>query len=339
MRDQHYYGHGKLLLTGEYFVLEGALALALPTTVGQSMKIHDRSSYSPSLKWKALDHNGKPWFEAEYEFWHFRELSSTDPKVSEDLQKILRQVRLQNPHFLRDDREVTVETKLEFPWDWGLGSSSSLLYNIAQWAYVSPFELAVKAFGGSGYDIACAQSMGPIHYELKDGLPKWRPVGFAPSFRDQLFLVHLGKKRDTREAVQAFKALSSEARRKPVDDISSLTQEITVAAELRHFERALREHEALVASTLNLSPVRTELFSDFWGEVKSLGAWGGDFVLVTSSRDHHETRDYFTAKGLTTVIPYNELISGARTDLGVSAGEASLRAKAPISPRDSAHAP
>lgn len=312
MRDQQFYGHGKILLSGEYFVLEGALALALPTTVGQSLKVKSRASYSPTLKWKALDHAGKAWFEGEYEYWHFDELSSTDAKVSSDLQKILRQVRLQNPHFLRDDLEVNVETLLEFPWDWGLGSSSSLLYNIAQWAYVSPFELASKSFGGSGYDIACAQSMGPIHFELKDGLPKWRPVGFAPSFRDQLFLVHLGKKRDTREAVKAFKQLTPESRKTPVELITALTQEMTVAPELRHFERCLREHELIVGHALGIKTVKQELFNDFWGEVKSLGAWGGDFVMVTSNRGHHETRDYFESKGLKTVIAFNELVCAPR---------------------------
>lgn len=315
MRAQQFYGHGKILLSGEYFVLEGALSLALPTTVGQSLKVKSRSSYSPTLKWTALDHAGKTWFEGEYEFWHFKEIHSTDQKVSADLQKILNQVRLQNPHFLRDDIDVSVETKLEFPWDWGLGSSSSLLYNIAQWAYVSPFELANKAFGGSGYDIACAQSMGPIHYELKESLPKWRPVGFSPSFREKLFLVHLGKKRDTREAVHAFKGLSPEARLAPVEIITSLTQELTVAADLRSFERAIREHEQAVGSALGIMPVKEELFSDYWGEVKSLGAWGGDFVMVTSNRSFQETRDYFVGKGLSTVIAFNELVCGPREDM------------------------
>lgn len=314
MRDQQFYGHGKLLLSGEYFVLEGALALALPTTVGQGLKVKSRASYNPTLKWKALDHTGKPWFEAEYEFWHFGELSSTDSKVSGDLQKILLQVRRQNPHFLRDEMEVSVETNLEFPWDWGLGSSSSLLYNIAQWAYVGPFELAAKAFGGSGYDIACAQSMGPIHYELKEGLPKWRPVDFSPSFSDQLFLVHLGKKRDTREAVKSFRELTPEARRAPVEAITNLTQELTVAANLAHFERALREHEAVVGGALGLPTVKQELFADFWGEVKSLGAWGGDFVLVTSNRPHQDTRQYFIDKGLSTVIAFGELVCAPRQD-------------------------
>ncbi len=311
-----FYGHGKLLLTGEYFVLEGALALALPTTVGQAMKVRSRASYSPRLQWRALDHAGNAWFEGEYELWHFNELRPTgDDRVSQDLQNILREVRRQNPHFLREEQDVVVETKLEFPRDWGLGSSSSMLYNIAQWAYVSPFELAARAFGGSGYDIACAQSMGPIHYELRDGLPHWRPVSFTPSFRDQLFLVYLGHKRDSREAVTAFRALGPAERRRPVDEIAHLTRELTTAGELRQFDRVVREHEALVGATLGVTPVKAARFGDFWGEVKSLGAWGGDFVLATSTRTADETRDYFRAHGLETIIPYGELVCEPRQDL------------------------
>ncbi len=314
MRDQHFYGHGKLLLSGEYFVTEGALALALPTTVGQSLKVRARTSYTPVLRWSALDHAGKPWFEAEYEFWHFNEVHATDPDVSKDLQAILRQVRRQNPHFLREEEEVTVETKLEFPRDWGLGSSSSLLYNVAQWAYVGPFELAEKVFGGSGYDIACAQSMGPIHFQRIGSSPHWRPVAFAPAFKDQLFLVHLGRKRDTRAALAEFHKLTLAERRAPVEHVTALTREFTHAVTLGAFARAMREHEELVGSVLKTEPVKRERFVDFWGEVKSLGAWGGDFALVASERGPQETRAYFESKGLTTVIPYGELVCDPRQE-------------------------
>jgi len=61
--------------------------------------------------------------------------------------------------------------------------------------------------------------------------------------------------------------------------------------------------------------VREARFADYWGELKSLGAWGGDFVLATSTRDPQETRDYFRARGLDTVIPYGELICQPGQDL------------------------
>jgi hypothetical protein len=46
-------------------------------------------------------------------------------------------------------------------------------------------------------------------------------------------------------------------------------------------------------------------FSDFKGEIKSLGAWGGDFVMVISESD---PTAYFSEKGFTTVISYDEMI-------------------------------
>ena len=31
--------------------------------------------------------------------------------------------------------------------------------------------------------------------------------------------------------------------------------------------------------------IKENAFSDYFGQVKSLGAWGGDFVLVTGNED------------------------------------------------------
>jgi hypothetical protein len=54
-----------------------------------------------------------------------------------------------------------------------------------------------------------------------------------------------------------------------------------------------------------LSTVKETLFHDFEGVVKSLGAWGGDFVLAISKEN---PTDYFKAKGFEVVIPYSEMI-------------------------------
>ena len=104
MRDQYFYGHGKLLLSGEYFVLDGAQALALPTTVGQSMKVKYSHSYQPTLNWKSYDHKGAIWFESDYEFWHFNPIKDQDNFTQKFLSQVLKSVRLQNPHFLRDEK-------------------------------------------------------------------------------------------------------------------------------------------------------------------------------------------------------------------------------------------
>lgn len=308
MQDQYYYGHGKLLLSGEYLVLDGAEALALPTTVGQSMSIRYRHSYSPTLNWKSTDHTGKVWFESDFEFWHFNPIKKTDDEKQLFIQKVLKAVRQLNPHFLRDDVDVFVETKLEFPIDWGLGSSSTLLYNIAQWAYVSPFELLKRSLGGSGYDVACAQSMGPIHYKLIDHKPQWSMVQFAPKFEENLFFVYLGKKQDSQVAVAKYREQKIEKKKIFIDQISLITKEMSTTGELATFNRLMVEHENIMSEVLGLPTLKANRFPDFWGEAKSLGAWGGDFALVTSDRSFQETREYFVNKGLETIIPFGEIV-------------------------------
>lgn len=305
--DQFYYGHGKLLLTGEYFVLDGATGLALPTTVGQSMGVRYSQSFNPKLTWKSFDVKGNLWLEANFEFWHFNILDEDPSPEVIFLQKVLRQARVQNKHFLREEQDVYVETRLGFPLDWGLGSSSTLIYNIAQWAYISPFELLFNTHGGSGYDIACAGSDGPITYELDKNGPKWGPVSFYPNFHEDLFFVYLGKKKDSREAIDYFKS-KRPFPKDVVREVSALSREMLEADSLSEFEHLLRSHEQLLSVQLGLPSVKEEKFNDFFGEVKSLGAWGGDFIIATCPDSPEALKEYFSSKGLDVVIPFADLI-------------------------------
>ena len=63
---QTFYSNGKLLLTGEYVVLDGALALALPTKFGQNLIVEPISS--EQILWKSFDQDGSTWFEDEFTF-------------------------------------------------------------------------------------------------------------------------------------------------------------------------------------------------------------------------------------------------------------------------------
>lgn len=307
MREQSYYGHGKLLLSGEYFVLDGAKALALPCKRGQIMNVRHARSNSPSLKWKSYDVEGKLWFEAEFELWRFR-LLSEETEAALTLQKILRQARIQNIHFLREEVDTIVETKLEFPLDWGLGSSSTLIYNIAQWAYISPFELLAKTFGGSGYDVACAQSMGPIIYTLTAQGPSWQSASFSPLFKDKLYFVHLNQKQNSRLEIERYRSLDLKDKQALLKRINAITTGMSESLDLKEFETFALEHERIVSSALDLPRAQDTRFSDYHGVIKSLGAWGGDFALATSDKSEEETKAYFHNKGYANVLGYDQII-------------------------------
>lgn len=307
MRDQQFYGHGKLLLSGEYFIMDGAQGLALPTSVGQSMTVKYRHSYQPTLNWQSIDHSGKVWFESDYDFWHFKPIKNQESVKQDFVQDVLAAVRMQNPHFLRDEMDVFVETKIEFPIEWGLGSSSTFLYNVAQWAYVSPFELLKKTIGGSGYDIACAQAMGPIRFQKVDSKPQWESVPFSPSFSDNIYFLYLGHKQSSQAEVESYEARTIDGKASIVNDLTSLTQEMIACQSFSTFNKIIISHEDIISRALGYEKVKDTYFKDFWGEVKSLGAWGGDFAMVTSDRSPSETRDYFLEKGFGTFIPFHEI--------------------------------
>ncbi len=309
MREQFYYGHGKLLLTGEYFILDGAHSVAFPTNLGQTLSVKYNRSSEPKLYWKSFDSTGNCWFEASYDLWRFNCLDN-ESEEAKVLSQILCAARAQNVHFLRDEVDVVVETRLEFPLGWGLGSSSTLIYNIAQWAYVSPFELLEKTFGGSGYDIACAQSVGPITYEIKAHGPRWEAATFDPHFRNNIYFVYLNRKQNTRESISRYKDLvtNKEFKKEMCSRIDSISQRILNCIDFKEFEELILEHESIISNALDLPRIKDKEFSDYWGSVKSLGAWGGDFVLVTSDKDPATTKKYFKDKGFEQILGFDELI-------------------------------
>ncbi|MCG2461759.1 GHMP kinase [Flavobacteriaceae bacterium F89] len=303
----NYYSNGKLLLTGEYAVLDGALSLAVPTIFGQSLSIKNIEPHK--LVWKSRDVKGNIWFEHNFDRDLFSintkvdNFKSTDP-IAQTLYKILAGAKKLNPLFLSGPKGFETETRLGFPQDWGLGTSSTLINNIAQWAQVDAFELQWNTLGGSGYDIACAQHDTPVLYRLTDGRPNTKEIGFDPPFKTNLFFVHLNKKQDSREGILNYRKRKFY---KPelIDGVSAITREILSCNQLSQFEALIEAHEELLAKTLDLSPVREQYFSDYPGAVKSLGAWGGDFVLATGN---DRSPDYFYSNGFKTVIPYRDMV-------------------------------
>lgn len=59
---------------------------------------------------------------------------------------------------LEADYSYILKSNVQFPENFGLGSSSTLMNNIANWGNVDAFALNDIALGGSGYDIAVAKA-------------------------------------------------------------------------------------------------------------------------------------------------------------------------------------
>ncbi|MFT5762094.1 MAG: mevalonate kinase [Polaribacter sp.] len=310
-----YYSNGKLLLTGEYVVLDGATSLAVPTKFGQDLVIEPIQE--PELIWGSFTNTGECWFEAIFDLPKLRLKNATfnsDAEgsaefIAETLHKILSEARKLNPGFLQSDSGFVVKTNLSFPRNWGLGSSSTLINNIASWAKVDAYKLLWNAFSGSGYDIACAQNNSPILYQLENNKPIVKEVEFNPIYKEELFFVHLNKKQNSREGIQKYKEYQSkksfDSDQDDIVEISNLSNEFVKAASAKDLENMIEEHENIISSIIKLNPVKKELFPDYFGSVKSLGAWGGDFVLVTGNKD---TPNYFKQKGFKIIISYSEMI-------------------------------
>ena len=307
---KEYYSNGKLLLTGEYFVLDGAKSLAVPTTCGQDLIV--KEIQEAQLIWESYTNEGDCWLEAIFDLPKLRLVSATfetsedggNDKLAENLKNILLQAQKLNPAFLNSDKGFLVKSNLTFPKNWGLGTSSSLINNLATWANVNPYQLLDKTFGGSGYDIACAQNNTPILF-TKNGInPIVEQVNFNPVFKDQLYFVYLNKKQNSREGIQRYKKLKGNLTSE-ISQISKLTDAFVGCNNLNDFEKLLIEHEQLVSKTIQLKTVQEELFSDYFGQTKSLGAWGGDFILASGNQDSIK---YFNKKGFQTIIPYQDLI-------------------------------
>ena len=302
---QKFYSHGKLLITGEYVVLDGATALALPTKPGQKMEV--RKTEEAGVHWTAYDRKEKIWFETRITAAEIRYAAKhkEEDKVRQRLISVLKTAHGLNPEILSTGQGYKVSTLTEFPLDWGLGTSSTLIANLAKWFSVDSFELLEKTFAGSGYDVAVAIENAPVTYELTTTGRSILSTSFHPSFREKLFFVHLNRKQNSRESIAHYKKQNKEALDTACEKISRITHQVITCTSLSEFDLLLEIHENIISQLINLPKVKTELFPDYPGGIKSLGGWGGDFILATGSR---EDQDYFRKKGYDTIIPYSEMI-------------------------------
>ena len=321
------------MLTGEYLVLNGATALALPLKLGQSLEVDTLGSDNNRIYWEAykpsavrnqqsaiskdtshdpmLTSQGvMPWFYVILNKCDFSVIETDDKEKAERLSNILSKVKSLNENVFNDSHDYRFSTLLDFDPQWGLGSSSTLINNVSEWANINPYQLLDSTFKGSGYDIACAKADGPIFYQVNRQQTTDNrlvaSVSFNPEFKDNLYFVYQGHKQNSANEVKTFLDKNKDYT-KEIESISEISKIIPEVTTLRDFCYFIKVHEEIMEKCLERKRIKT-YYSDFEGEMKSLGAWGGDFFLIATEWDEEKVKHYFNNKGLNTIIKYQNIV-------------------------------
>ena len=299
-----YNSNGKILLTSEYLVLDGALALALPSKLSQNLEVKYTENKN-EINWISYDFNGEIWFSECFVISKDKfSYKNKKNKYSDKIISIFNGIeKLNEDAFSNLGAEFT--TRLEFSKNWGLGSSSTLINNLSLWAKIDPYDLLDLTFKGSGYDIACCNKINPITYVKNKNDRIIKDVDFNPPFKENLFFIYLGHKQNTSEAIKNYRSMSNDINN-VIKKINSISLSIMKSTTLNEFEKLIVAHEEIISKIINIEPIKKRLFSDYKsGVIKSLGAWGGDFVLVTGNKSN---MSYFSNKGYDEIIPYKDLV-------------------------------
>ena len=331
--NQQFRSNGKFMLTGEYLVLNGATALALPLKLGQSLEVDTLGSDNNRIYWEAykpsavrnqqsaiskdtshdpmLTSQGvMPWFYVILNKCDFSVIETDDKEKAERLSNILSKVKSLNENVFNDSHDYRFSTLLDFDPQWGLGSSSTLINNVSEWANINPYQLLDSTFKGSGYDIACAKADGPIFYQVNRQQTTDNrlvaSVSFNPEFKDNLYFVYQGHKQNSANEVKTFLDKNKDYT-KEIESISEISKIIPEVTTLRDFCYFIKVHEEIMEKCLERKRIKT-YYSDFEGEMKSLGAWGGDFFLIATEWDEEKVKHYFNNKGLNTIIKYQNIV-------------------------------
>lgn len=315
--------NGKFMLTGEYLVLKGATSLALPLKLGQSLIVDILDSKDNRIYWKAskLSTSDKrqttdivqrleSWFSVVLEKNTFDIIETDDKEKAERLSNILSKVKSLNGDAFNSSHDYRFSTLLDFDPQWGLGSSSTLINNVSEWANINPYLLLDSTFKGSGYDIACAKADGPIFYHVNRQQSTDNRListaSFNPEFKDNLYFIYQGHKQNSANEVKSFldndKDYTKEV--ESISEISRIMPDINTLSDFCYF---IKVHEEIMETCLNRKRIKKH-YSDFEGEMKSLGAWGGDFILAATEWDEQKVRDYFKNKGLDVTIKYKDIV-------------------------------
>ena len=296
--------NGKFLITGEYLVLSGARALAIPLKSGQSMLVEE-SGNNNLLEWTVSDIRGK-WFQVNLSLPHLEILDSTDIEKGQFLQKALMAARELNADFLASDQGYWVDNQLEFERNWGMGSRASFVANLSQWARMDPFDIHRRISIESGFDIACSLSEKPIIFHRSFEGQSIDKINWVPPCGKHIAFIYLGKKQNSGGSQMNYHNL--DFKDKELTRISGITDEFWLVSNEIDLISRIWEHEEIMARILQQTPIQDQLFRDFNGAIKSLETWDGGFIMAVGQEKFKNIKEYFQTKGYQTIFSWDDLI-------------------------------
>lgn len=297
MEVAHYEASGKLLLFGEYIVLRGSKCLAIPLSVGQNLSITNHSEQN--ILWQCFDENKNCWLSIHLSN-NFEILSTTDIEKAVIVQKLLQLIKKENNQIIFDNLKFTFQ--LSFNRAFGFGTSATLISLLSQWSGVNAFYLLSKTFEGSGYDIVTATAKEPIIYSIENKVEK--TFSLSENITQHLLFIYLGKKQNSSKEIIAFKNKTIS-----LQQIETMNKIVTKAAccnNIEQWEKLMNDSETMLSTILATITVKEKYFADYSYAIKSLGAWGGDFIMVTC-RNMDEAKKYFQQKNKQPIFTYKEL--------------------------------
>lgn len=299
----YFESNGKILLSAEYLVLKGARALALPAKLTQELYVEETNS--DYIHWLSLDKNKNSWYEEKF-FIKDKSIYYKGNKnnISEKIVSLFNHIHLNN----NIDKSIGKRfiSKINFNLDWGLGSSSTFVNNLAKWSSTDPYELLFSTFNGSGYDIACCDAKAPIIFSKNINSINVEEIKFNPKFKKNIFLIYSGNKQNTQNSISNFNKLKFDEN-SVIKKINRLTNKIVNCNDLYEFEKLIEIHESIISDVIKIDPIQKTDFKDYNnGVVKSLGSWGGDFLLVTAQKS--TDLDFFRDRNYKTIYEMSEMV-------------------------------
>jgi mevalonate kinase len=277
---------GNIILLGEYYVLWGGKSLCLPTRLGQRFKVE-----RGDMSWSSFDQQNKSYYKKNI---NLKKLNKND---------FIENLFLSCEHILKPGQKFKIESTLEYPFSWGLGSSASTLVGFSRIFGIDPFDLFTMTQKGSGYDVAVSLKCEPLIYQINKASQTWQVNNFL---KDHLFFLPLGEKVDSSSEVSDV--LKNSITKEGLKKITTIVTEFENVETLEKLNEIIFEHDTLISELINKKSLKSELFSDYPEQVKYLGAWGGDMALVVKWDSKEKTREYFKSKGYESIFSFSEFI-------------------------------